>query len=92
MFGNITQRKGNDYIKIHKQDTSIKVGKSYLYLEDVFPNNPAITETINQNINENADVLFVDLEPLISKAVGELILLYTNRIYDLFSMDQLFPI
>lgn len=60
-------------------------------LDNLFgPNNQALTDSVNNAINNNIDSLQEDLEPIIKETLVEVIRGYFNRVYRLFPMDQLY--
>ncbi|XP_071057427.1 uncharacterized protein [Onthophagus taurus] len=85
-------KKGQRYIRIIESNHEIRAENMYLYLHDLFINNPEITKNVNKAINDNIDVLYNDFKPLLSETLGTVLTDYTNRAYAEYPYDILLPI
>lgn len=65
---------------------------SVLYFADLFKGNELLTNNTNKFINENEEALAKDVDPVVSEAVGQLIGKIFNHVFELFTIDQLFPV
>lgn len=85
-------KKGKEHLKI-KSD-SIDVAKPDVMrvnFDNLFKGNPEITKNVNNAINENIDLLYVDLKPLLETTISTVFNQYFNRFYSLYPYDVLLP-
>lgn len=84
-------RKGKEYIKFDKIDLEVKLGKTDLFFEDLFPGNPEITAQTNRIISENILDIFTELKPILHDTIGKFILQLVHDVFNRFTLDDLFP-
>ncbi|KAH1024373.1 hypothetical protein HUJ05_003864 [Dendroctonus ponderosae] len=86
------QKNNKEYVKWHKEDIDISIGKINLYFEQIFGSNEELNDQTNRVINENIDQLIEELQPVIQKIVSEFVFSLINRLFAKYSMDELFPL
>ncbi|XP_022911522.2 circadian clock-controlled protein daywake-like [Onthophagus taurus] len=86
------KKGGQEYLHIKESTHNVDIKNIYIYMHDLFRNNPEITANVNKAINENVDVLYEDFRPLLRETFSTIINEYTNRAYSQYPFDQLLPI
>lgn len=67
------------------------VGTPQMNFERLFGDNEELNQQTNLIINQNIRDLVVEFLPVIKQIVHEFVVGTTNRIFDKFSFDELFP-
>lgn len=83
--------KGKEYLSLDKIDVDVIVTDGKLYFAEVFKGNPELTENTNKVVNENIRDILSDLQPVINKTIGEIVLMLVRQVFDRYSIDELFP-
>ncbi|XP_025835765.1 uncharacterized protein LOC108736899 [Agrilus planipennis] len=86
------QKNEKEHLKFEKDIFDIDIGKAIIHLNNIFPNNPEISENTNLVINENMDLLMQDIKPIALKTARDILLNLLNRVYETFSFDELWPL
>lgn len=84
-------KKGKEYFKFKGDDVQVDIGGIYIVFENLFKNNPELTDNTNRILNENSDVLYDEIKPVISKGISDLITAVFNNVHERFSVDTLYP-
>lgn len=69
--GHHVQRNGETYMKIDSVMVIPKITQIKIRLDNVFPGNEALSETINGFLNENVDLVVSDIEVSIKSTIRE---------------------
>lgn len=69
--GHQVQRNGETYMKIDSVIVTPKITHIKIRLDNVFPGNEALGETINGFLNENVDLVVPDIEVSIKSTIRE---------------------
>lgn len=91
-YGKQVEKKGHQHLQFDKVDIKMTKKQSSLYFADLFKGNDLLTNNTNKFINENEEALAKDVDPVVSEAVGQLIGAIFNHVFELFPVDQLFPL
>lgn len=86
------KKNGKDHYKIVKEEARVEVGSIKINFDNLFKGNPEITANTNRLINENAELLFSEVKPIIEKTFIGLIDNIVNFVYDNYPLDILFPV
>lgn len=92
------QWKSKNFIKrgrIHSTfDNSlvkVKLGSMRMHFDRLLGDNEELNNNINSVINENSDLLYDELRPVIENVIDEVIKDSVNKVYNLFPKDVLYP-
>lgn len=90
LTGKTRNVKGKEYIYFDtiKLDLTFKGG--YLYLHDIFKNNPELSEQTNRIIAEHIDSTINELKPVMQSSFEQLILGLLEKVMARYSLDELF--
>ncbi|CAG9804152.1 unnamed protein product [Chironomus riparius] len=67
-------KDGKTYTKIGKHKSLLSTSKLSLNLENLFNGNKALGDNMNNFINENWEIIFQELKPAISEALGKVLI------------------
>lgn len=84
-------KRGREHISFDNVNLDIKLGKTNLFFEDLFPGNPEITEQTNRIISNNINEVFYELKPVLDQTIGKFILQLIHDVFEKYSLDELFP-
>ncbi|KAJ3654884.1 hypothetical protein Zmor_014037 [Zophobas morio] len=85
-------KKGNnEHLKFSTMEIDEKVHKAIFKFEGLFRNNPELTEQTNKILNENIDEILQELRPSIHLAIKQTVLGLISRLFEKFSVKELFP-
>jgi hypothetical protein len=82
---------GETHFYVNKMDIKIKVKHGKIGLDNLFGRDKTLGEIVSHTINENFDILSQDLIPLIEKSLSKIFKRTANKIFDRFTLNQLFP-
>ncbi|GJQ88013.1 hypothetical protein Trydic_g12937 [Trypoxylus dichotomus] len=88
----IIKKKMKDHIQIDTTDLQVYPGKMWIHFNNLFRGSEEITESINNAINENTDILYNDFKPVLQTTLSSVFSQYINRVYGLYPLDVLLPI
>ncbi|KAF2892265.1 hypothetical protein ILUMI_13906 [Ignelater luminosus] len=91
-YGSTYTKKNKKHVSIDKiKFNEVNIKNIRVKLDNLFgANNEALTDTVNNAINNSIDTLQEDFEPIIKETLIEIIRGRFNRVYQLFPMDQLY--
>lgn len=69
----------------------VSIGKISVRFDDLFKNNQDLTENTNRLINENTDILFSEIQPIVQTTLGDVATNVLKNVNDRFSIEELFP-
>ncbi|XP_044268732.1 uncharacterized protein LOC123013924 [Tribolium madens] len=84
------QKKGREYIKFFKMEVKEHVSKADFKFDGLFKDNLELTRQMNEIVNENIDELLLELQPAIHVAIEQTVLGLIARIFEKFSIQELF--
>ncbi|XP_072381017.1 putative beta-carotene-binding protein [Diabrotica undecimpunctata] len=84
-------KHGKTFLKISSIDITPNIGKVNLRLDNLFKNNPELTETSNKVLNENQEVLVEQFAPPIVQIVEVFMSQTISNVFRKYSKDVLFP-
>jgi hypothetical protein len=85
-----SDKKGQKYFKVIDQKFSWEPELLTLKFENLFGGDPALGENINKVINENWQVIFQDVGPSYSVALGQIFGAIANGFFGKVSVLELF--
>jgi hypothetical protein len=88
--GNIFTKKGKEYIDVKNAKLDLNLGKPVFKFENLFRENRELNEQTNKIVNENVVEIIDELRPIIDQTVTEIVFGVITRIFNRFSMDDLF--
>jgi hypothetical protein len=88
--GNIFTKKGKEYIGVENAKLDLNLGKPVFKFENLFRENRELNEQTNKIVNENVVEIIDELRPIIDQTVTEFVFGVITRIFNRFSMDDLF--
>lgn len=84
-------KKGKEYINIKTKKLDLSLGKPVFYFDNFFRDNRELNEQTNKIINENILDILEELRPVVDQTVSEFIFGIVTRLFNRYSMDELFP-
>ncbi|XP_044268729.1 putative beta-carotene-binding protein [Tribolium madens] len=84
-------KKGKEFIAITDKKLDLSLGKPVFYFDNFFRDNPELNEQTNKIINENIVDILDELRPVVDQTVTEFVLGIVTRLFNRYSMDELFP-
>ncbi|EFA03577.2 Circadian clock-controlled protein-like Protein [Tribolium castaneum] len=84
------QKGSREYIKFCKMEVKESVSKAHFRFDGLFKGNMELTRQMNQIVNENVDEFLTELQPAIHVAIEQTVLALVGRIFDKFSIQELF--
>lgn len=91
MTGSRYQKNGLEFMKIDNVNIRMKIGNISVHLDNLFNGDKALGMVGNQLVNENTDILFNDIVPVVEKSLSKKFKNTANGILELASFDELFP-
>lgn len=67
--GRIENRNGQPFVKIESVNVLPRITQIKILLENVFPGNPALSDTINAFLNQNVDLFVPDVEVSVKSTI-----------------------
>ncbi|XP_028132074.1 uncharacterized protein LOC114327603 [Diabrotica virgifera virgifera] len=83
-------KHGELYLKINKTETTIEVGDIHIQFDDLFKNNPELSDSANKLVSENAKSLLPDME-MVPRLFAEIVGSLLEKVYNKFSLNELLP-
>lgn len=83
--------KGKEYIIFDKIDVDLYIADAEMYFDNIFENNAELTAATNNAINENIHDILAEMQPVIKKTLGEIVLTFIGTLFRRYSVDELFP-
>lgn len=81
---------GKEYLAFDDKFLSLQLGKPIFQFDNLFRDNKELNDRTNQLFNENVIDLIEELRPIIDKIVTQFVFGIVERIFNKFSMDELF--
>ncbi|KAF5269306.1 hypothetical protein FQR65_LT02607 [Abscondita terminalis] len=89
--GKKVEKEGINHLEFAKMQCNVVIGKSSIYLHNLFGGNPILEKATNDAISENSESLYQDIRPGISDAIRQRFTDIANRITLSFTYEELFP-
>ncbi|XP_014280225.1 protein takeout [Halyomorpha halys] len=87
----LIKRKGSEYAHISRDRVDFTTSRFKLSLTGLFGGDKALSDNMNQILNDNWREVLDDLKPSISGTVGEIIKFTLNNIFDMIPYELFFP-
>lgn len=78
------------YVQIDKFTLGIKPKNVLTTLENLFNGDKALGESMNKFLNENWEVIFDEMKPVIDEAIGEIVKNIINNVFAKIPYKDLF--
>ncbi|KAL7012574.1 hypothetical protein ACKWTF_014936 [Chironomus riparius] len=85
------EKNGQTYVKYDKVTLKFQVGKTKVYLTNLFNGEPTLQAVGNQLVNENQDIFFEFIVPVMEKQFAKLFKDVGDAIVEKATIDELFP-
>lgn len=90
LFGVRQKRKGKEYVAFNRVEAEYTYDTPVVHFEKMFGDNEELNEQTNKMINENMDELMVDFKPLVDESVNSFVTGIVVKVFNSFSVDELF--
>lgn len=90
--GKRVTKNGKEHMNFDDNRISIDIGSGVFQFDDLFQNNPELTKTTNEVINQNIHEIIKELKPLLEDTIGSIVFSITTRIFKRYPLDTLFPL
>uniref|UniRef100_A0A1A9WEJ7 Uncharacterized protein n=1 Tax=Glossina brevipalpis TaxID=37001 RepID=A0A1A9WEJ7_9MUSC len=87
----IVSKENQAYFKINDIEVHYQVGNAQIHLLHLFNGDNALSESMNQYINENWDTISEDFRPLLQEALREFIKTASDKLFTVYSYNDLLP-
>lgn len=84
-------KKGKIHSTFDRSSVAVKIGQMQMNFDRLLGDNQELNNNINNVINENSDLLYDELRPIIENVIDEVIKDSVNKVYNLFPKDVLYP-
>lgn len=91
MRGSRYKKNEKEYINFDQNELKLNLGHPVMRFENLFGANEGLNEQTNRIINENIESIIEELSPALNKIINGFIFGIIGRIFDRFSLDELFP-
>jgi len=91
MKGRKIMKNNEEYLKFDRIRLRLVIGKTKIHLDNLFNNDPILTQVSNEVINENSDVFINEIKPALEYSLGEKFTDIANKITLRFTYKELFP-
>ncbi|KAK9888498.1 hypothetical protein WA026_000748 [Henosepilachna vigintioctopunctata] len=91
MRGPRLTKNGKQYFNFNQNKLDLKFGQSSMRFDNLFQNNEELNMQTNRAINENIDSIIEELRPVLTEVIGKFIFGLIGKIFDKFSVEELFP-
>ncbi|CAG9768276.1 unnamed protein product [Ceutorhynchus assimilis] len=92
MNGQRFYQQDKQYLKLTETIIEdIDFGKPNFQFYELFKNNPELTQQTNKILNANMVELLTDLRPTLEQVIGNTVLEFIGRVFQRFSIEELFP-
>lgn len=85
-------KNGKEHIIFDDNRITIDIGSGFFQFDDLFHNNPELTRTTNNVINQNIKEIINELKPLLEDTIGTIVFSVATRVFKRYPLDTLFPI
>ncbi|KAF5306615.1 hypothetical protein FQA39_LY08804 [Lamprigera yunnana] len=89
--GKKVEKNGVNHLQFAKMQCNVVIGKSSIYLHNLFGGNLVLEKATNDAISENSEQLYQDIRPGISDAIRTRFTDIANKISEAFEYEELFP-
>lgn len=90
MRGKFFEKDGEKYMNATSFDIDLKPKRAHFYFENLFKNDKKLSDTINQFMNENWQLVSENLIPGYEKRLGPVFMEETNKIFNNVPMNKIF--
>ncbi|XP_017773215.1 PREDICTED: uncharacterized protein LOC108560263 [Nicrophorus vespilloides] len=89
--GKYYEKDGEEHMKLENFVMDVMIEKIYVDVEGLFGGNKDLQRATNKLINENVDVLYEEMKPVILQFVKSFAFEANSNVFDAFPMRVLFP-
>ncbi|XP_045471924.1 protein takeout-like [Harmonia axyridis] len=91
MSGSRFIKNNKEYVNFNKNELKLNLGHPVMKFENLFGANEELNVQTNRIINENIESILEELSPVLNKVIKEFVFGLIGRVFDRFSLDELFP-
>jgi len=85
------QKNGETFCETEKPVLDMKLEGIEIFFENLLPS-PELNDRVNTAINENSDLLYSDIKPVILEAIKEIVKNSVSIVHKRFPFDTLYPL
>lgn len=86
------KKRGKEHFKVIKDRSTLSVSTIQVEFENLFKGNKAISDNTNKLINENTEILYTEIKPIIERTIIDLVTGVINFVNGRYSIDDLYPL
>lgn len=83
-------KNGKTYLNFTRIDIDLAFGGGTLKFDDLFKDNPEVSDGLNKVINENAKDFLNELKPAAVQTISSIVFTLTKKVFDRYPIDELF--
>lgn len=89
----VVQPKGGGpaHLRVADLFVDFNIGNADIQLDDLFNGDTELGAAMNQFLNENWQTVATEMRPALEDAIASILHGMTDRFFDAYTMDQLFP-
>lgn len=88
---NVIHTGRNRHLRVSDLFVDFNVGNADVQLDDLFNGDTELGEAMNHFLNENWRSVAAEMRPALEDAIGRILHGMTDRFFEAYTMDQLFP-
>lgn len=81
----------NKHLRVGDLFVDFNVGNADVQLDDLFNGDSELGEAMNHFLNENWRSVAAEMRPALEDSIGRILHGMTDRFFEAYTMDQLFP-
>jgi hypothetical protein len=91
LYGSRYEKHGKMYARFNQTSVKIQPGKAKVLLRNLFNEDPMLGEIGNQVINDNQELLYDYLVPVVEKEFAQICQKSASQIFGNATLDEIFP-
>jgi hypothetical protein len=91
LYGRRNEKDGKTYAQFNQISVKFQPGKAKILIRNLFNEDPVLGQIGNELINDNQELLYDDLVPLIENEFAEICQKSANQIFGNATLDEIFP-
>lgn len=85
------QKRGEEYFKVIGNQIDVDVEKLHIDFENLFKNNKELTDETNKLINDNSDILYNEVKPIVVQTLSGILDGVIKYVLNQYSAEELLP-
>lgn len=91
LSGKTVQRSAKDYYSLENVDFDISVEKATIHMNNLFNGNKELGDAMNKFMTDNWTAVFKELKPVINETIETIIKDIAAKLFQKYSLNELFP-